>query len=77
MTTNAAVKKLKMSTVGYNFSTPQIKKIAKDLAAAGYDVELKGELMKAKMDGAEVACALKLRATWILRGVNGLFTPVG
>lgn len=75
MTQVAQVKKFKMQTVGYSFTTKQITKISKDLSDAGYEVVKRPEMVKALMDGVEIAVALKLRNTWILRGAPGLFTP--
>ena len=69
------VKKFKMQTVGYSFTSSQILKISKDLRDAGYEVIKRPDMIKALLDGAEIAVALKLRNTWILRGAPGLFTP--
>lgn len=64
-------------TISYAMPTPNIKALAKDLKAGGYDVEYssKDGKMVAKMDDMVVARAMKMGRAWFLRADTRVVTP--
>ena len=67
-------------TISYAMPTANIKALAKDLKAAGYEVAYDGKAgtMVAKLDGEDVARALQMGRgrPWSLRADTRVVTPI-